>query len=224
MTDIYHEIQEDIRRDRMKALWARYGVFLVALAALVVLGVGGWRGYSYYEAKQAAAAGDRYQAAAKLAEDGRSDEARAAFAAIAVNSPYGYRALARLREADEVAKTDQPTALRLYQEVADGSGDSMLRDAARVRAAYLAVDVGAPEDVRRLAEPLAAGGPWSALAREALGLSAYKAEDTTEARRQFEAIVADADAPGATRQRADLLLAVLPQAAPEKPAADKPTN
>lgn len=231
MTDIYHEIQEDLRRDRMKALWARYGALLIGIVLVVVLGVGAWRGYEYWQAKAAAEAGDRYQAATKLAEDGKSEEARAAFAALTTGTPGGYPDLAKLREADELAKTDQAGALKLYQTVADGSGDAMLRDAARIRGAYLAIDAGTPDDVRKLAEPLAANnGPWAALAREALGLSAYKAGDAATARRHFESIVSDADAPGASRQRADLMLAVLPPAPPAAvvtPNADapaKPTN
>ncbi len=220
MADIFTEVQEDLRRERLKQLWDRYGVLLIALALLVVIGVGAWRGYEYYQAREAEQAGDRYEAASRLAQDGKSDEARAAFAALAADGPAGYAALSKLREADEVAKSDQAGALKLYEEVANGAGDEMLRDAARIRGAYIAADIGTLDDVRRLAERLAAGGPWSALAREAMGLAAYKAGDNAEARRQFEAVVSQADAPASVRQRADLLLAVLPpaEAQPGKPA------
>lgn len=225
MADIYHEIQEDLRRDRLKALWSRYGGVVVAVAALLVAGIGGWRGYEYFQMRAAMAAGDRYQAATKLAQDGKSAEARAAFAAIAADAPPGYATLARLREADEAAKTDPAAALTLYQALAeDGAVDPLLRDAARARGAYVAVDAGSRDDVRRLAEPLAVdGGAWRHLAREALGLAAYKAEDVAEARRHFEALVADSEAPGSARQRADLVLAVLPPSPPADASA-KPTN
>jgi hypothetical protein len=223
MSDIYHEIQEDLRRDRLKAIWARYGTAIVIVAALVVVGAASWRGYEYYGARKAAEAGDRYEAASRLAEEGKADEARAAFAAIAANGPEGYAALARFREANELAKTDKPGALKLYQAIADGASDPMLRDAARTRAAYIGVDAAGLDEVKRLAEPLVGSNEWGSLAREAIGLAAYKANDAVEARKQFEAIVADADAPGATRQRADLMLSVLPPAAAVE-APVKPTN
>lgn len=226
MADIFQEVQEDLRRDRLRAFWDRYGSAIVAVMVLVVIGVGGWRGWQYYENQQAQAAGDRYEAASKLADDGKSAEARAAFAAIATEAPAGYRTIAKLREADEAAKADKPAALKLYQAIAnDSAADAQLRDAARVRGAYVAVDAGSREDVRALAESLAAtDGPWSTLAREAIGLAAYKAGDMADARKQFEAVVADPEAPGSSRQRADLMLAVLPPApAPAKDAA-KPTN
>ena len=227
MADIFNEVQEDLRRERLKQLWDRYGGLLIGLAALVVIGVGAWRGYEYYQTRAAEQAGDRYEAASKLAADGKSDEARAAFATLAADGPAGYALLAKLREADEVAKSDQKAALKLYEDIANGTGDEMLRDAARIRGAYIAADIGTLDDVRRLAERLAAGGPWSALARETMGLAAYKAGDTAEARRQFEAVVSQADAPGSVRQRADLLLAVLPpaEAEPGKPAEPaRPTD
>lgn len=229
MADIFQEVQEDLRRERLKAFWDRYGTAIVVVMLVVVVGVGGWRGWQYFENQKAAAAGDRYEAASQLAEQGKAAEARAAFAAIAADAPAGYRTISKLREADEAAKADKPAALKLYQAIAnDGAADADLRSAARVRGAYVAVDAGTREDVKALAEPLAAAdGAWSTLAREALGLAAYKAGDAAEARRQFESVVADPDAPGSSRQRADLMLAVLPAAPAPKDApkdASKPSN
>lgn len=225
MTDIFHEIQDDLRRDRMKALWDRYGTLVVIAALLIVAGVGGWRGYAYWQASAAADAGDRYIAATRLSAEGKPEEARKAFEALAADAPEGYATLARLRAADEVAEKDKAAALKLYQAIVDdGATDDMLRQAARVRGAYTAVDAGSREDVRKLAEPLASPeGPWTVLAREALGLAAFKANDMDDARRQFEAIVSDPDAPGGSRQRADLMLSVLPPPA-ANPAPAKPAN
>ena len=221
MADIFREVEEDLRRDRLKAIWDRYGTLIVVVAAMIVLGVGGWRGWQYYEARASAAAGDGYMAAAKLAEDGKTEEARKAFAALAADAPAGYRTIARLREADEAVKADKAGALRLYRQIVDDAGaDAMLKDAARIRGAYVAVDAGTRDDVKTLAEPLTRSETgWTALAREALGLAAFKAGDHDDARRQFEAIVSNPDAVGQVRQRADLMLAVLPPpAAPAKPA------
>ncbi|MFJ5488084.1 tetratricopeptide repeat protein, partial [Hansschlegelia beijingensis] len=152
MADIFTEVQEDLRRERLKQLWDRYGALLIALALLLVIGIGAWRGYEYYQAREAEQAGDRYEAASRLAEDGKSDEARAAFASLGADGPAGYAVLSKLREADEVAKSDQAGALKLYEEIANGTGDEMLRDAARIRGAYIAADIGTLDDVRRLAE------------------------------------------------------------------------
>jgi len=45
VSDIFREVDEEVRRDQFKKLWERYGIFFIALAVLFVAAVGGWRGY-----------------------------------------------------------------------------------------------------------------------------------------------------------------------------------
>src|ERR1700682_3335083 len=83
VSDIFNEVDEEVRREQLKKLWDRYGNYIVALAFLVVAAVaagGAWRGYKYWEPRRAAEAGAAYDAAARLAEEGKHDEAESAFA------------------------------------------------------------------------------------------------------------------------------------------------
>ena len=45
MADIFHEVDEEVRRERLQKLWDRYSIYLIALAVLIVAGIGAWRGY-----------------------------------------------------------------------------------------------------------------------------------------------------------------------------------
>ena len=45
MSDIFREVDEEVRREKLQQLWERHGNLIVAAALLVVLAVGGWRGY-----------------------------------------------------------------------------------------------------------------------------------------------------------------------------------
>ncbi len=45
MSDIFREVDEEVRREQLKKLWERYSILIVAVAVLIVAGVGGWRGY-----------------------------------------------------------------------------------------------------------------------------------------------------------------------------------
>jgi hypothetical protein len=78
VADIFHEVDEEVRREQLKKLWDRYSIYLIALAVLIVAGMAGWRGYEYWVAKKAAAAGAEFEAAIALNEEGKRTEAEAA--------------------------------------------------------------------------------------------------------------------------------------------------
>ena len=52
MADIFHEVDEEVRREQLKKLWDRYSIYLIALAVLIVAGVSGWRGYEYWDGQE----------------------------------------------------------------------------------------------------------------------------------------------------------------------------
>lgn len=99
MSEIFNEIDEDLRREQIKKLWERYSIFIIAAAILIVAGVGGWRGYQYLEAKKAAEAGPPSRLRSRCPSRARRAEAEAAFTKIASDGSKGYRVLARLRAA-----------------------------------------------------------------------------------------------------------------------------
>jgi hypothetical protein len=210
VADIFREVDEEVRREQLKRLWDRYGLFIVAAAVLVVVGVGAWRAYQWYEARKAAEAGAAYNAAAQLAQDGKPTEATAAFAQLATSGTPAYRALARLREAEVMATRDSAAAVAIFDEVAVNSGiPQLLRDLATVRAGFVLVDKAPYADLSRRLEPLAQpNGSFRHSARELLALSAWRNGDMAAARRWAEAALSDPDAPASLRARIDVLKAL----------------
>src|SRR6476469_8323399 len=91
VSDIFSEVDEEVRREQLKKLWERYGSLLIAACVLLVAEVAGWRGYEWWEAKKAAEAGNAFQAAAALAGEGKNKEAEEAFAKIASTGTASYR-------------------------------------------------------------------------------------------------------------------------------------
>jgi hypothetical protein len=211
MTDIFDEVEEDLRRERLKKVWDRFAPLIVGGAVLIVAGVGGWRVYQHLQTQWAAEAGDRYRAAMQLSNEGKEAEAAAAFAALGQDGTSGYRTIGRLRAAAELAERDPKAAIAAYESFAnDTSEPQALRDVARLRAGYLLVDNGTYAEARRTVESLVLpGNPFRHGAREVLGLAAWKADNLDEARRWLEALVSDAEAPASARQRGDLVLDIL---------------
>lgn len=207
MTDIFHEVDEEVRREQLKKLWERYGNYLIAGCIVIVLGVGAWRGYQWWQAKQAAQSGAAFEQAVTLAETGKHQEAADAFAKLASDGTSGYRVLARLRQAAELAPTDRNAAVAAYDAIAtDNRTGQIVQDLAAVRAAFLLVD-SAPysEILQRLGPVTAADRAFRHSAREILALSAWKAGDMAAARRWTEMIMTDPQTPPGPRTRAEML-------------------
>lgn len=215
MSEIFNEIDEDLRREQIKKLWERYSIFIIAAAILIVAGVGGWRGYQYLEAKKAAEAGSAFEAAITLSEQGKKSEAEAAFAKIASDGSKGYRVLARLRAAADAAAANPQAAAKLYDAIAADPGVSAPeQDLARIRAAGLLMETEPYAAMRQRLEPATSEGrTYRHTARELLALSAYRGNDTAAARQWLDMIGNDARTPASMRSRAEALQALLPPAA-----------
>ena len=210
VSDIFREVDEEVRREQLKKLWDRYGTYAVAAAVLLVAGIAAWRGYAWWEEKKAAETGAAFEVASSLAEAGKRSEAEAAFAKIAADGTSGYRQLARLREAAELAQTDAKAAIAAYDRIAaDGSVGPVLRDLAALRAGALFIDAGAFDEARQRLEPLAAEDrTFRHTAREFLVLAAWRAGDTAAAKRWSDMMMTDAQTPAATRSRVEMLMAL----------------
>jgi hypothetical protein len=211
VSDIFREVDEELRRDQLNKLWKRYGNYVIALAVVFVAAVGGWRGYQWWQAKQAAEAGSAFMAAAVLSEQGKSDEAEAAFAKIAKDGTANYRVLAGFREAAELSKNDSKAGVAAYDALAANRALGLaLQDLASLRAGYVMVDSASYEEMRRRIEPLTASDrPYRHSARALLALAAWRAHDQATTKRWYEMIMADGETPSSTRSQAEMLMTLM---------------
>ena len=210
MSDIFQEVDEEVRREQLKKLWDRYGILFMAACVLLVVAVAGWRTYEWWEAKKAAEAGAAFQAAATLAGDGKTKEAEEAFSKLAATAPFSYRVLARFREAAELARRDPKAAVALYDQLAaDSNVGRVLQDLAALRAGSILVDTAPYSEILQRLEPLtAADRTFRHSARTMLALSAWRAKDATAMRKWSDMILADAETPSGTRGQIQMLLAL----------------
>ncbi|MES1149698.1 MAG: tetratricopeptide repeat protein [Bradyrhizobium guangdongense] len=215
MSELFDEVDEEVRREQLKKLWDKYSIYFIALMVLIVAGVGGWRGYQYLEAKKAAEAGAAFEKAVELSDQGKHAEAEAAFAELAAKAPSGYRTLARLRAAAELSGKDPKAAAKMYDDIAaDRSAGTEQQALAKIRAAGLLLDSAGYADIQQRLEPsTASGSTFRHTARELLALSAWRNGDVTAARKWLDAIAEDGETPPSMRSRAEALQALLPAVA-----------
>jgi hypothetical protein len=212
VSELFDEVDEDVRREQLKKLWDQYSIYIVGAAFLIIAAVGGWRGYQYLEAKKAAEAGTAFDKAVELSEQSKHSEAEAAFNNLAATAPSGYRLLARLRVAGEVAIRDPQAAVKLYDDIAaDRSVSALDQELAKIRAAQLLVETSTyPNLLARIESETTPAATFRHTARELLALSAWRANDMKYARKWLDMIANDGETPPGLRSRAEALQALLP--------------
>ncbi len=233
---LLREVDEELRREQMQKIWDQYSGLIVGVAALIVIGVGGFKYWESRNLAAAQAAGAQFDAAVRLSEEKKTDDALKAFQAIASDGSYGYGSLAKLHVAGAHAKAGKTAdALAVYEELAKGSsGDRLLRDFATLQAASLRLaEADFTEMQNRLTDLTQEGRPFKASASELLGLAAFKAGRYDEARNLLEPLLIDPTAAQAIQERIKIVLAEIvslelakepPQQSGAKPAETQPAS
>jgi hypothetical protein len=220
MTDesVFREVDEEVRQDEYKKLWGQYGNLVMAVVGAVIIGVGGFQLWTYYDRQQAEQASSVYVQALRNLQDGKFDEALASLKAIDHGSLLQ---LAKMKEADVLAqKGETEKAIAAYDAIAaanQGAVGLPLADIAKIKAGYLLVDSSTPDQLLvRLLGFDKEGVAWRHQAREIFGLSAWRVKDYVMADRYFRALFDDPETPQGMRQRAQLMVQLLAPNLPKK--------
>lgn len=225
MTDVFEEVEETIRRERIATTLRKYGPAFAVVFGLIVLGILGYEGYKSWRTQQNGTFATELSKGQDLVQNRDVDAALKAFQDVAAKGPAGYKALAKMEEAGVlVAKNDLKGAVAAFEAAAGQTKDPVLRDTARLRAAYIAADLEPLPALEARVKPLIdESSPYAFLARELIGLKAMEAGDTAKAREHFEFLTLALEAPEGVRQRAQSALALLgPKPAPAVTPATPP--
>jgi hypothetical protein len=210
LSDIFREVEEEVRRERFESIWKQYGDYIIAGFALIVIAIAGYELWQRYEANQAVKASETLIAAQQLADSGDFARATPAYAIIAKEAPSGYAEMARLSQANALAvagKRDE--AVTIYKSVATGDS-GVIGSVALVRAGWTLVDSATRTDVQTLLAPLTeATNPWRHAAQEILAYADFHAAKYKQAQTEFQAIADDKDAPESMRRRTAAMAAFL---------------
>ena len=233
LTDIFREVEEEVRRERLEKLWKQYGDYAIAAVAVIVIAVSGFILWQRYQENRRQQASAQYDAAVQLAA-ANPVAAIQKFEYLAKNAPAGYATLARFAEADTyLVMGENNKAIAIFESLGNGRND-LIGSAARLRAAWAIVDTAPRKAVENLVAPLNdAASPWRFMAREVLAYADYRIGDYAAAQREYESVSDDNAAPASLRARtrgmAALIKAggekdfgIVPPAAPATPVPSIP--
>jgi hypothetical protein len=203
VSDIFREVEEDVRRERFEKLWKNYGSYAIVALVLLFVGIGAWQVWERREAQERARVSEAFIAAQRISNP---QAAAATFADLARTAPSGYAELARLSTANAMLASGQRgPAIDLYKQIAkDDNGP--VGAVARIRAAWALSDTAGRAELADLLKPLdQTGSPWRQNAQEVLAYADYRAFDKKSALAKFSSLANDANAPDNLRRRAQAM-------------------
>jgi predicted negative regulator of RcsB-dependent stress response len=137
-----YDLEEQEQIESLKAFWRKYGGFLMTAVTVVMFGVAGWRGWGWYQERQAieaAAVYDQLRLAASARDVAKVRETAGVI--FDKHSSTAYAQMAALLASRAYLEAGDSKAARIpLQWAADKASDEEFRHVARLRLAGVLLD------------------------------------------------------------------------------------
>jgi predicted negative regulator of RcsB-dependent stress response len=147
-----YDLEEQDQIDALKAFWNKYGNFLLTVVTIVLLAVAGWRGWNWYEQRQAVEASVVYEQLRDAVE--KRDVARVREVSGTLFADYSrttYGQMGALMAARAYVEAGELKAARApLQWAIDRAPDPEYRHLARIRLAGILLDEKALDEGLKL--------------------------------------------------------------------------
>ena len=211
MSEIFREIDEELRRENLLKLWSRYGKYIVAAVVAIVLVIGGIMAWRDQQADARRAQGGRFTSALAMARQGKEADAAKLFGALAQEGG-GYSVAGAFEQAELLTKAgDRKAAIAVYEKLAGSAGvDPEFRELAVLLSVMQSLPDADPKTAIERLQPLtASGNPWRASALDLTAAAKLKAGDRSGALEIYQKLADDLAAPQGLRARAAEMAAAL---------------
>jgi hypothetical protein len=211
LTDLFEEVEEQLRSDRYMALARKALPWVLGLAALVLIAFFGLWGWEKYRDQQSAKASEQYAAAIDAMNQGHKDQAQQLWTEVSTSPSRAYKSLALMQLGGLKVIDNKPAeAVKLFDQAADAAPDDIIGDVARLKSAFALLDTAPEKELEARLTPLTdAKRPYRMQAREALGFAKLMGGDMAGARSEFVVINQSLDASEALRERAQAAMGLI---------------
>jgi len=211
MDDIFKEVDEELREERLTKIWKRIGPYVIGILSGAIIITSAVIGYREYDETQRQNWGVQFAEAMNLSEEGNWQESLDLFEALTEKTNLGYKTLSLFQAASLYAKNgNKEKALEIYQSLENEALDENFRDLATLMLIYLQFDNADPEILEKRIEKLASkGNPWYYNAVELKGFLFAKQKNKEKQIEIFNILSKDNKAPEGVRTRANDMLAIL---------------
>lgn len=211
MSDLFEEVEEQLRSDRYRTIALKALPWVLGVLAAALIAALGFWGWQTWREKAAATASDAYSAGIDAMEQGRTADAERDFKQASESPARAYKSLALMQLGGiRLSEKKQAEAVALLDQAAQAAPDDIIGDAARLKSAFAILDTAPYKDVEARLQPLMQDGrPYRVQAREALAFAKLATGDAAGARGEFVIIAGMLDAPSGARSRAKAAIGLI---------------
>ena len=212
MSDIFREVDEELRRDRAVQLWRKYGRYIIAVALVIVVATVGYQGWKTYRQQSRLERSEAFAAASAEAAAGNTEAALEGLRELAANGAGGYGTLAAFERARLLAaQGDEQGAIEIWDRLAEGPdvGPAFQSVATLFSVMHQLDEEDAARLEARLAPLTEPGSAFRSMALELTALLALRQGNRGRARELYTELADDLTAPGGARARAAQMLEAL---------------
>ena len=211
MDDIFKEVDEELREERLTKIWKRIGPYVIGILSGAIIITSAVIGYREYDETQRQNWGVQFAEAMNLSEEGNWQESLDLFETLTEKTNLGYKTLSLFQAASLYARNgNKEKALEIYQSLESEALDENFQDLATLMLIYLQFDNADPEILEKRIEKLASkGNPWYYNAVELKGFLFAKQKNKEKQIEIFNILSKDNKAPEGVRTRANDMLAIL---------------
>ncbi len=210
-TDAFiNEVDEDVKNDNFKALWNKYGIFVILFVILTVSATVSFEKIKSWKVAQNQANTENYMIASQLREN--PEQTLAALQKISNDNQGIFSDFAKLQIANvlfNLDKTDE-ALLTLQNLIKDESVGEEVRHIALIKLATYKVDTISRQELEMMLKPLLdENTSWSPLAQDLLAMAAIRDGDVETAQNIYENILKIKDLPENFKTKIQDMLASL---------------
>lgn len=208
MADIFDEINADLRQDRLKAVWDKYGIYVISIALAIVLFVAGSSGLQTYTKGKNEQASQAYETLLSDIQYLSSTEQLEMLADFSAGQDNAYSVLADLRRAKLLAEGESVSqAAEIYDGLASNRALPLgVRDYARIASVTMILDTASPLMLEeKLEDLLVPDNSFRHAAREMLALSYFNNGDYLRSKELLTTALADPQLPSQMQLRVLIL-------------------
>lgn len=210
MSNLFNEIDEDLRQDKLKALWNKYRAAVFTFVIVIALGLASSEFYQYWSSSKEKNSGLIFSEIIDNIIQNDIQSAQINIDRLSDEGTKNYKSYALVLKSDLLlSEGNLIEAEKIYNQIINTTNNPLLKDLAKLKLSYIRVDSYSFEKMKEELEDLLGDKTLGLFAHEILAISAYKNEVFDQGIESLEIILSNEKTTNGMFDRAQMMLKVL---------------